>query len=69
MRLTDSGSQVIWWAYEAMGVFSTVPWYICQGLHPALSAAGTKCDVDSGELEHHFLKGVSDVKQWGGQLE
>ena len=67
--LTDSGNEVVGWPYEAMGVFSAVPWYICQGLHPALPAAWTKCDVDSGELEHHFFKGVGDVNQWGGPFE
>ena len=61
-RLIDSGSQVIGWPYEAMGVFSAVPWYICHRLHSALHTAGTACDVDAGELEHHILKGVGHLE-------
>ena len=52
-----------------MGVFSSVPWYNCEGLHFAFLTAGTKSDVDTGDLEHHFLKGVCNFSQLVGYFE
>ena len=52
-----------------MGVFPIVPGNIGHRLHPALLTAGTKCDVDADDFEHHFPKGVSDLEPLGGYLE
>ena len=52
-----------------MGVFPIVPGNIGHRLHPALLTAGTKCDVDTGDLEHHFPKGMCDLEPLGGYLE
>ena len=41
-----------------MRMFSAVSWYLCNRLHPAFHAGGTACDVNAGELHHHFLEGV-----------
>ena len=50
-------------------MFAALPWYFCNQLHFAFITAGTKCDVDAGELERHFLKRVGDFEQFRGQFE
>ncbi len=40
---------------ELIGVFARVAKDVCDLLHPTFFAAGTKGDVDAGELEHDFL--------------
>ena len=35
----------------------------------AFFAAGTECDVDTGELEHHFLKRGGHFEQLSGQFK
>jgi hypothetical protein len=50
-------------------VFAALPWYFFDPFHLAFFAAGTACDVDTGELEHHLLKGVGDFEQLRGQFE
>ena len=42
---------------------------MCDLLHPALFAAGTKGDVDAGEPEHHLLKGMGQGTHLRGQVE
>jgi len=40
-------------------VFARVAKDVCDLLHSAFLAARAKGDVDVGELEHHFLEGMS----------
>jgi len=44
------------WPYKLIGVFARVAKNVCDLLHPAFFAAGTKGDIDVGEPEHHFLE-------------
>ena len=60
---------IIGGSYELIGVFAAGPRYLCNQFHVAFFAAGTECDVDAGEFEHHFLKGLGDFEQLRGQFE
>ena len=46
-----------------------MPWYNHDRLHCALLTAGTAGDVDTGDFEHHFSKGVCDLAPRGGYFE
>jgi hypothetical protein len=37
-------------------MFTAGPWYYGNQLHKAFLAAGTPCDIYSGEFEHDVLK-------------
>lgn len=50
-------------------MFAAVAKDVCDLLHPAFFAAGTKGDVDVGEPEHDFLEGMSRSTHRGGPLE
>ena len=49
-------SLAIGWSNEVIGVFARVAKNVCDLLHPAFFAAGTKSDIDAGEPEHHLLE-------------
>lgn len=52
-----------------MRVFGAVSWYLCNQMHRAFQAGGTACDVDAGELRHHFLKGGGFFEHVGGYFQ
>ena len=52
-----------------MRVFGAVSWYVCNRMHRAFQAGGTACNVDAGELRHHFLKGVVFFEHVGGYFQ
>ena len=57
------------WPYKLIGVFARVAKNVCDLLHPAFFAAGTKGDVDVGEPEHDFLEGMSHSTHRRGPFE
>ena len=52
-----------------MRMFSAVSWYLCNRVHPAFHAGGTACDVDAGELHHHFLEAVGVFEHLGRYVQ
>ena len=68
-RLTDSANLKIRWAYQAMRMLSAVSWYVCNQVHRAFEAGRAACDVDAGELRHHFLKGGGGFEDLGRQMQ
>jgi hypothetical protein len=68
-RLTSSLKVAIRCSYEGIGVLAGVSWYFSNQVHPAFLAQRTQCDVDAGELHHHFLKAVGHCAQLSGYFQ
>ena len=52
-----------------MRMLSAVSWYVCNQVHRAFEAGRAACDVDAGELRHHFLKGGGGFEDLGRQMQ